>query len=464
MRISTTARLAALAALLVFASNLAVIGYVRTRTHDDTVARLESEVVEQADALQRVYRSGGEGALARAISALAAAGDEDLVVALVGPDGRVRQGNLEGRIPIAGAASFRIASPARDEPPSGFVIRPVGRDWLISGRRADESLLLQRALERALLVSGALSLLMGAIGGVIIAYFVGRRLRVIAGVVDAVAGGDLSHRARIVSGGDAFDALAGRVNMMLDRIEGLMHELQLLTNSLAHDLRSPLSRLRVKVERAVALDDGPQRDAALNGLIQETDIIMRMLSTLLEIGRLETMHGRSQFDWIEPSALVGNLCDMYEPVMEEGRIAFTAALEGPILPMRAHGELLSQALANLVDNAIRHGCHGAGGDAIAIRLSAREGEMVLAVEDRGSGIAPEEEGEARRRFGRLDAARSRPGAGLGLALVEAVSRMHGGRLELADNAPGLAARMILPTGRPLRGEAIPPLDSLGAQA
>jgi len=446
MRISTTARLAALAALLVFASNLAVIGYVRTQTHDDTVAQLESEVAEQADALQAVYRSGGEGALARAVSALAASGDEDLVVALAGSDGRVRQGNLKGPLAIGRAASFRIAPPARDAAPSGYVVRAVGADWLLSGRRADESLLLQRALERALLVSGALSLLMGALGGVIIAYFVGRRLRVIAGVVDAVAAGDLSHRAGIVSGGDAFDALAGRVNMMLDRIEGLMRELQLLTNSLAHDLRSPLSRLRVKVERAVALDDGPQRDAALNGLIQETDIIMRMLSTLLEIGRLETMHGRSQFDWIEPSALVSNLCDMYEPVMEDARVAFSAAVEGPILPMRAHGELLSQALANLVDNAMRHGCRGDGGDAIAIRLSAHGNELVLAVEDRGSGIAPDEEGEARRRFGRLDAARSRPGAGLGLALVEAVSRMHGGRLELADNAPGLAARMILPTG------------------
>lgn len=451
MRISTTARLAALAALLVFASNLAVIGYVRIQTHDDAVARLESEVTEQADALQAVYRSGGAQALARAVGELTVSGDEDLIVALTDAGGRVRQGNVRGPIPLKKAASFQIAPPAGGEPPSGFVVRRVGTGWLLNGRRADESLLLQRALERALLVSGALSLLMGAIGGVIIAYFVGRRLRVIAGVVDAVAAGDLSHRAGIVSGGDAFDALAGRVNMMLDRIEGLMHELQLLTNSLAHDLRSPLSRLRVKVERAVALGDGSQRDAALNGLLQETDIIMRMLSTLLEIGRLETMHGRSQFDWIEPGALVSDLCDMYEPVMEDARIAFTSTIEGPILPMRAHRELLSQALANLVDNAIRHGCHGDGNDAIAVRLRAHAGELALVVEDRGSGITREEEAEARRRFGRLDVARSRPGAGLGLALVEAVSRMHGGRLELADNAPGLAARMILPAGLGSRG-------------
>jgi signal transduction histidine kinase len=443
VRISTTVRLTALAALLVFASNLAVIGYVRVQTRDDAVARLESEVAEQADALQLVYRSGGTPSLARAIAELTRSGDEDLVVALVDPAGRVRQGNVRGPIMLARAASFRIAPPAHGEAPSGFVVRRVGPDWLLSGRKADDSLLLQRALERALMIAGALSLLMGAIGGWIIAHFVGRRLRVIAGVVDTVAAGNLSHRATIVSGGDAFDALSGRVNMMLDRIEGLMRELQLLTNSLAHDLRSPLSRLRVKVERAVALDDGPPREAALSGLLQETDIIMRMLSTLLEIGRLEAMPGRSQLDWIEPAELVTDLCDMYEPVMEDARIAFDCVVEGPILPVRAHRELLSQALANLVDNAIRHGCPGEGPDAVTVRLSSESGDLVVAVEDRGPGIASDEEAEARRRFGRLDAARSRPGAGLGLALVEAVARLHGGRLELADNGPGLSARILL---------------------
>jgi len=451
VRISTTVRLAALAALLVFASNLAVIGYVRAQTRDDAVARLESEVAEQADSLQLIYRSGGASSLGRAIAELTASGDEDLVVALVDPAGRVRQGNVPGPIVLSKPASFRIAPPANGEAPSGFVVRRAGSDWLLSGRRADDSLLLQRALERALLIAGALSLLMGAIGGWIIAHFVGRRLRVIAGVVDTVAAGNLSHRAAIVSGGDAFDALSARVNMMLDRIEGLMRELQLLTDSLAHDLRSPLSRLRVKVERAVALDDGPHREAALGGLLQETDIIMRMLSTLLEIGRLEAMPGRSRLDWIEPAELVTDLCDMYEPVMEDARIAFDCVVEGPILPVRAHRELLSQALANLVDNAIRHGCSGEGPDAVTVRLSSESGDLVVAVEDRGPGIASDEQAEARRRFGRLDAARSRPGAGLGLALVEAVARLHGGRLELADNDPGLSARILLSTDAGPRG-------------
>jgi len=219
-----------------------------------------------------------------------------------------------------------------------------------------------------------------------------------------------------------------------------MRELQLLTDSLAHDLRSPLSRLRVKVERAVTLADGPQREAALAGVIQETDIIMAMLSTLLEIGRLESMAGPSQFDWVDPARLLGELADMYEPVIDETGAMFACHIQQPVFPIRAHRELLAQALSNLIDNAMKHG----QGGALAVRLSSEANMLCFAVEDRGPGIAAADEAEARRRFGRLDGARSRPGAGLGLALVEAVARLHGGRLELADHAPGLIARIVLP--------------------
>jgi signal transduction histidine kinase len=240
--------------------------------------------------------------------------------------------------------------------------------------------------------------------------------------------------------------------MMLDRIEGLMRELQLLTDSLAHDLRSPLSRLRVKVERAISLGEGDGREAALNGLLQETDTIMRMLSLLLEIGRMEAMAGASRMDWIEPARVVTDLAEMYEPVLEEAGIAFACDIEGPVLPLHGHRELLAQALSNLIDNAMRH---GGSGKALSVRLCACPDELIFSVEDRGPGIAPDQEAEARRRFGRLDAARSRPGAGLGLALVESVARLHRGRLELIDNRPGLVARIVLPTERPASARSAP---------
>ena len=442
MRLSTTARLALLATLLVLASNLAVIGFVFAQTRGNAMAKLETEVTEQADALQEVYRSGGRPALDRAIRDMDGSDDDALVVAALDDAGRIRIGTLEGRLPFrpAHTAGFRIAALAPGDRDAGFIVRKLGKDWLLSGRLVDDSLLLERALERALIVAATLALFMGVIGGAIIAFYVGRRLRVIAGAVDVVASGNLSHRAGIVSGGDAFDGLARRVNSMLDRIEGLMRELQLLTDSLAHDLRSPLSRLRVKVERAVTLADGPQREAALAGVIQETDIIMAMLSTLLEIGRLESMAGRSQFDWVDPALLLGELADMYEPVIDETGAAFACHIEQPVFPIRAHRELLAQALSNLIDNAMKHG----QGGSLAVRLSSEANVLCFAVEDRGPGIAAADEAEARRRFGRLDGARSRPGAGLGLALVEAVARLHGGRLELADHDPGLIARIVLP--------------------
>lgn len=454
MRLSTTARLALLAALLVLASNLAVIGYVHVQTRNDALVRLESEVAEQADTLDAVYRSGGVAGLERAVGDLVRSGDGELLVALTDAKGRVRAGTLSGTVGLARRpVGFRVAPlTGNDDDQAAFTVRAVGPMRLLYGRRVDDSVLLHRALENALLVAGLLSALMGAAGGAVIAWYVGRRLRVIAGAVDVVAAGDLSRRAEIVSGGDSFDALARRVNMMLDRIEGLMRELQLLTDSLAHDLRSPLSRLHVKVERAITLDEGEAREAALNGLLQETDTIMRMLSLLLEIGRMEAMAGASRMDWIEPARVVTDLAEMYEPVLEDAGIAFDCRIDGPVLPLHGHRELLAQAMSNLIDNAMRH---GGAGKALTVRLSTRPDELVFSVEDRGPGIAPDQEAEARRRFGRLDAARSRPGAGLGLALVEAVARLHRGRLELADNGPGLAARIVLPAGSPASVRSAP---------
>ena len=460
MRISTTARLAILSALLVLASNLAVLAFVFTQTRGNAMTKLESEVTEQADALREVYRSGGQAALDRTIRDMAATDDDALVIATMNQAGRVQAGNFHGSVSLAAAkpGAFRIgAIGGIEDRDVGFVISRLGPNWLLSGRRVDDSLLLERAVQRALWVAAALAAVMGIAGGGVIAFYVGRRLRVIAGAVDTVAAGDLSHRAEVVSGGDAFDGLALRVNMMLDRIERLMEELQLLTNSLAHDLRSPLSRLRVKVERAVTLQEGPQREAALGGLIQETDIIMQMLSTLLEIGRLESMAGRSHFDWVDPTLLLGELVDMYEPVIDETGSTLDFSVMQPVLPIQAHRELLAQSLSNLIDNAIKYG--GQGG-VLTVRLHMDSESLCFSVEDRGPGIAPADEAEARRLFGRLDGARSRPGAGLGLALVEAVARLHGGRLDLADNDPGLAARIILPVSAGFSPSRTPPSHAL----
>jgi signal transduction histidine kinase len=295
-------------------------------------------------------------------------------------------------------------------------------------------------LERALVVGLVVSVVCGAAGGWIVSRYVARRLGRISAVIERVGEGDLARRVPIESRGDAFDRLSDRLNRTLDKVEALMGELRVVTDGLAHDLRSPLARLRAKTEQAVLQPEGPGREAALGGLLAECDLIMRMLTTLIEISRAEQV-SPDRFVRADPADLIGEIADLYEPLAEDAGFAF--AIENDANPVRLplHRELLSQAVTNLVDNALKH---GAAGGTVLIRLRDRLGMLAIEVIDRGHGIAPEDRAMALRRFGRLDAARSTPGAGLGMALVDAVARLHGGRFELDDARPGLVARILLP--------------------
>jgi signal transduction histidine kinase len=303
----------------------------------------------------------------------------------------------------------------------------------------DEHEGLAEALERSLWLALGLSISFGLASGWLIARYVERRVGALARVADAVGGGDLARRAPVGEGGDAFDVLARRINAMLDRIEALMGELRLLTDSLAHDLRSPVQRLRARVEGALTTTDEAQRDALLSGVVKEADALTRMLTTVLEIGRSEAGTARGQFSPLDAAALVGEIAEMYEPLAEEKGMGFRVDVE-PACLITGHRQLLAQALSNLVDNAFAYGSGGA-----VTLFVRREGTMVLlGVADQGVGIAEDDHSLARRRFGRLDSTRNAPGAGLGLALVESIAHLHGGMLDFADNAPGLRATLILP--------------------
>lgn len=446
MRISITARLALLAVLLSLVTSLALAGLIWQQTHDDAIEALRRDTAQQTDAFAAVYRSGGLPALDQAI-ADAQADDDSLVAALVDRHGARRLGVGPDRFAFVPAAeSFRIAKLGTSGDwagqDAGIAIRPLGRDWLVSGRLLDDWERAQRTIERALLLAVLLSLVLGICGGLVLTRYVTRRLNRIAGAVDAVAAGDLTRRVGTEGGGgDAFDRLSLRIDGMLDRIDRLMAELCVVTDSIAHDLRSPIARLRARAEAAVTADQPRQREVALAGLIAETDLVMRMLAVLLEISRSEAVT-RDTLVPLDPVELIEELADLYAPVVEEAGMRFSVELPpGLIAPVPMHRELLSQALANLIDNALRH---GTAGGAIALSLEIAAGELRLTVADRGPGIAAADRAQALSRFGRLDRARSLPGAGLGFALVESVAWLHGGRLELADNGPGLIATIAAP--------------------
>ena len=297
-------------------------------------------------------------------------------------------------------------------------------------------------MERALAVAVLVSLALGILGGLVVSRYVARRLVRIAGVVEAVEAGDLTPRVPTldVIRGDAFDRLAVRLNAMLDKVERLMTELRVVTDSLAHDLRSPLARLRTKTENAVLIADPQGREAALSGLLTETDLVMRMLTMVIEISRSGSV-SRDRFIEVSPANLLEEIGELYAPVAEDAGLVFTIAIDDRPPPMKLHRELISQAITNLIDNALHH---GATGGEVTLRLVQRADGLAIQVEDRGPGIAATDRAQALKRFGRLDSARSTPGAGLGMALIEAVARLHDGRFELDDNAPGLIARIVLP--------------------
>ncbi len=449
LRLSVTARIALLSIALALISNVVLSAFVWKLVHDDAIETLRRNTIEESDTLVEVYRNGGLPALDRAIADRSVPFDPSEIIAVFAPDGR----RIAGIGPLLGrgvpqVTTFRIDPTNLPQPwaerNAGYAVRRIGAYLLVSGRLLDDWDQEQRGIERALITATILSLVLGVGGGLVVTRYVGRRLDQVADVIEGVAGGDLSLRVTAapdaMGGGDAFDRLATRLNAMLDKTQRLMAELRIVTDGLAHDLRSPLARLRAKAEAAVLQADPAQREAAMGGLLIEADLVMRMLSTMIEITRAESVP-RDRLAPIDPAALMEEIAELYAPVVEDAGMAFETRIAPSPPRLVLHRELLTQALANLVDNALRHA--GAGG-AITLRLTLAEGQARFQVEDRGPGIAEADRAQALRRFGRLDSARSLPGAGLGMALVEAVARLHNGRLELRDNRPGLVAAIVVP--------------------
>lgn len=444
----TTFRIALLAGLLALLSNLAVIGFIYYRTHDEALATVRQQVTEQGKVLADVYRSGGQRALNDAIDDTITYGDPQSAVALVRRNGSLVSGNLEG-LPAAvlplrdGYRNGLIRLSGQTIPREAALVvqhLPSGQ-WLISGRIFGEGLAIRETLERSLLIALVVAGLLGLLCGFITAHYVGRRISDIARVANRISGRDLSQRVPVSRAGDAFDRLGRQINAMLDRISALMEELRLLTDSLAHDLRSPVSRLRSAAFAAAEASDSKEQEELLGNVIRQADALMRILTTVLEISRSEALTGRKQFNWFDVGELAAELAEMYDPLAEERGAALDYDRPARPVPLFGHRQLLAQAISNLVENAIRYG--SAGGE---IRIGVQPGEREIRIEvaDHGPGIPGERRNEARRRFGRLDSSRSAEGAGLGLALAEAIAHLHEGELRLEDNRPGLRTVLELP--------------------
>ena len=445
---STTLRIALLAGLLALVSNLAVIAFIYIRTHDQAAATMHQQVIEQGKVLADVYRSGGRQALDGAIQDTVTYADPQTAVAVIGPDGRQIEGNLEVvprslLPPREGYRNALVRLRGQTTPrEAALVMHELSRGtWLVSGRVAGEGLAIRDTLERSLLIALVVAGLLGLLCGLILAHYVGRRIGAIARVADRISGRDLSQRVPVSTADDAFDQLGRQINAMLDRISALMEELRLLTDSLAHDLRSPVSRLRSAAQAAAEATSPEEQEELLGSVVRQADSLMRILTTVLEISRSEARTGRKQFAWFDVGELAAELAEMYDPLAEERGAALVYERPAWPVPLFGHRQLLAQAISNLIENAIRY---AASGGSIGVRVEPSQRTIRIEVADRGPGIPSHRRDEARRRFGRLDLSRSDEGAGLGLALAESIAHLHGGQLLLEDNQPGLLTILAIP--------------------
>jgi signal transduction histidine kinase len=270
-----------------------------------------------------------------------------------------------------------------------------------------------------------------------------------------IMAGDLSGRLPIAGTGDELDRLAENLNVMLERIEALMRGFREVSDNIAHDLKTPLTRLRNRAEEALRGGKGePDYRRALETTIEESDSLIRTFNALLMIARAESGQAAevAEFDAAEIARDVGEL---YEPLAEEKGLVLRVDAAVPA-PVRGNRELVSQALANLVDNAIKYVGAGKRVSSEIVLRSVSEGDRILlVVEDQGPGIPEADRGRVVERFVRLEQSRSEPGSGLGLSLASAVARLHGGELKLEDNRPGLRAVLVLPRA----SAAFPPVSS-----
>ena len=371
------------------------------------------------------------------------------------PNGQPLAGNV-GTLPLdvldkAGLRETEYARLGANEGSTPALVR-VGRlpngSRLLVGRDLSERARFAEILISTILGGLALVIVVGLAGGLILARRVLIRMDAVTYTSRTIMAGDLSGRLPVLGSGDEFDRLATATNQMLERIDELMAGLRQVTDDVAHDLKTPLTRLRNHAEEALrtAKTDEEYR-GTLDRVIDESDALIRTFNTMLLIARAESGAARETMSALNATELVESVAELYEPSAEEAGLTLTVRAE-PGLAVHGNRELIGQALANLVDNAVKYGsAEGRSGGAVELAVEAAGGRVRFIVADHGAGIGPEDRVRALERFVRLESSRTRPGSGLGLSLANAIARLHGGTLELADNAPGLRVVMDLPRER-----------------
>ncbi|MEP2532436.1 HAMP domain-containing sensor histidine kinase [Shimia sp.] len=421
--------------------------YVTTNViiEQETRSVVEAEIAGLADDYERLGLPGLAAAIDRRVLSST---KQDAIYLLTDHRGRSISGNLgvwpSSIKPGGGWVELELVRTDSDErvPISAVSISfennarlLVGRD--ASGRQKFDRILVQSA-GWALIAAFVLS----SITSWLLTRLIFSRISEISDTADTIVSGDFARRIPVRGTGDEFDRLAITLNDMLERIEELVKNLQLTTNSLAHDLRSPLTRLRTHLDTLV-LDnaDQEQRDKAGKRALEEVDHLLRVFANLTEIARAEARLPKSDFDIVDVDALVSDAVELYAPIGDERDINVHAV--GAAEPIEGHRALLMQVLSNLLENALRHSPNNSE---IVVKLYDHPESLELVISDKGPGMPNAFIQNATRPFQTLDVSRSNPGSGLGLALVAAVARMHDGDVQLKNANPGFDVTVSLARG------------------
>jgi signal transduction histidine kinase len=411
------------------------LGYLERQTNET--------IQVEIDGLLEQYERRGASGLADVIAERVRRDDENRSVYLLADAiGRPLAGNLSylppdvltGQwldivIPQAGGATMPVRA--------GLIRVGPGLRLLV-GRDIRELAEIRQLFTRASIYGLTLTMALAIAGGVLMAFSARRRLADLNKTTRQIIAGDLSRRAPLRGSGDEHDELARNINAMLDQIQGLLEGMRHVGDSVAHDLRGPLTRLRNRLE-TLATADQPRREDLVE-CVEQVQHVLDTFNALLRIARVESGAHRSAFAALDLERIVRDACELYQAAADERQIELVCTVRAAV-EVFGDRELLAQALTNLLDNAVKY---TPTGGRIVVTLERTEDVARIRVADSGPGVPAADRDRVLQRFTRLDQARSQPGNGLGLALVNAVTTQHHGRLSLADNAPGLAVTIEIP--------------------
>ena len=477
----TAIRLSVIYTLIFGLAAVGVIGYMTGGTINVLRKEIEKSIDEEVQGLTRVYASYGIRGLVRSLELRSRAPGANLYV-LTSGSGEIIGGNVpnfDKRIMRRSGWTKRPFRYQRYESASDDAKRDnweddnENDDWFDDDDWHDDDDH-HFAIARILEVPNGMRVLVGrdigdtedmrhvisssfkiALGSMLLLglatwFFVGRRaLKRIDQVSKSslrIMGGDKTERLPISGSRDEFDRLSENLNHMLDRIHKLDDGLKEMSVNIAHDLKTPITRLRNKADMALSLRGKPsEREKALETIIADCDQIVRTFDSLLMISRVESGASVVNMNEVDAVALVSDVHELFEAVADEEGIKLTLSpLPTKSAAIKGNRELLSQALSNLIDNAIKYGAQSNNTPEIELSLNCDKTHCRISVSDNGPGISRENRERVRERFVRLDESRTLEGNGLGLSLVEAIIQLHGGELVLEDNNPGLSATLVLP--------------------